>query len=114
MKHVVWTACTVAFFSSARLGELLASAMYKHDPTADLLWSDVNFPTPDSVLIMLKCAKKSGEIPGEFLDLFPFLGFDCCPVASLRKLLQLQQDAGTYSPDLPCFRFASGKNLTPC
>jgi hypothetical protein len=112
-KQVVWTACTVAFFSSARLGELLSSTMYKHDPTADLLWSDVNFPTPDSVLIRLKCAK-SGEIQGEFLDLFPFLGFDCCPVASMKKMLQLQQEVGSYSPDLPCFRFASGKNLTPC
>jgi len=112
-KQVVWTACTVAFFSSARLGKLLASGAHKHDPTANLLWSDIRFPTEDSVLIRLKCAK-SGDLQGEFLDLFPFTGFNCCPVASVHTLLQMQQEAGTYSPDLPVFRFASGKNLTSC
>jgi len=112
-KQVVWTACTTAFFSSARLGEILASSTYQHDPTSNLMWSDIRFPTEDSILIRLKCAK-SGEIQGEFLDLFPFLGFNCCPVASLHALMRMQQEAGTFSKDLPVFRFASGKNLTAC
>lgn len=110
-KQVVWAACTVAFFTSARLGELLASSAQSHDPTADLTWADVDFNTEDSILIRLKCAK-SGDTQGEFLDVFPFRGYDCCPVAALRLLRDMQMDAGIYSPSNPVFRFSNGKNLT--
>jgi hypothetical protein len=110
-KQVVWAACTLAFFTAARLGELLASAAHSHDPTADLTWRDIEFTSPDSILVRLKCAK-SGEVQGEYLDVFPFLGYECCPVASLYCLRELQKEAGILDPTLPVFRFDSGKNLT--
>jgi hypothetical protein len=110
-KQTVWTACIVAFFGSARLGEILASNSHSHDPTSNLMWSDIAFPTEDSVLIRLKCAK-SGDIQGEFLDLFPFKGFKCCPVKAVRTLMKMQMEAGIFDPNLPVFRFASGRNLT--
>ena len=110
-KQTVWSACTLAFFSAARMGELLASEVNLHDPTADLTWADVQFPSEDSILVRLKCTKSS-DVQGEFLDIFPFENFGCCPVASLKRLLLLQQDAGVYDPAKPVFRFADGRNLT--
>lgn len=111
-KQVVWAACTVAFFSSARLGELLPSHDWKHDPTSTLLWSDVNFTDGSSILIHLKLPK-SAVHQGEFLDVFPFLGYNCCPVLALRSLWSKQRLAGVAALDMPVFRFSSGKNLTP-
>jgi hypothetical protein len=101
-----------AFFPSARLGELLSSHDDYHDPTSDLTWADVRFNTPTSVLIRLKNSK-TGDIQGDFLDVFPFLNHNCCPVASIQALHKAQIDSRLHSPSSPVFRFASGKNLTP-
>ena len=46
------------------------------------------------------------------MDLFQFKGFHCCPVAALRALKAKQLAAGMDNPELPVFRFASGRNLT--
>lgn len=110
-RQVIWSACTAAFFASARLGELLASKENWHDPTADLTWSDVSFKEQGSVLIRLK-NPKSGDIGSEFLDLFPFPGFNCCPVLGLKALLMLQKTAGLGLPHQPVFRYGTGINLT--
>ncbi len=114
-KQVIWSAATTAFFASTRLGEILASEEQDFSPSSDLLWEDVIFtdtPGSESVLIRLK-QPKSGEKEGEYVDLFPFLGYNCCPVRTLRELRAQQIEAGTYHPSLPVFRFKSGANLTP-
>jgi len=110
-KQVVWAAATTAFFSSARMGELLATTPTMFDPVADLTWSDVRF-SEGSVMIHLK-VPKSGDKDGEFLDLFPFPGYNCCPVKSLEALWNKQSGAGMSVGADPVFRFNSGKNLTP-
>ena len=109
--QTVWTACTTAFFSSARLGEILSHRANAHDPTSDLLWRDVVFHAPDAILIQLK-SPKSMAPKGEILDLFSFSGYNCCPVRALHALRDLQVAAGLARPDAPVFRFRSGKNLT--
>jgi len=111
-KQVVWAAATAAFFSSARLGELLATAATSFDPVADLTWADVRFDESGSVLLHLK-VPKSGDRDGEFLDLFPFPGYGCCPVKALQALRTKQTAAGLEMGRDPVFRFRSGKNLTP-
>ena len=78
-KQLVWTCCTVTFFTSARLGELLASSEKLFDPTANLLWRDILFNSDDSALLRLKIPK-SAEKNGEFLDLFAFPDYNCCPI----------------------------------
>jgi hypothetical protein len=66
-KQVVWTLCVTAFFSSARLGELLAPSEHVMDPTSTLLWTDVQF-RDDSVLLHIR-SPKSGNVGGDFLDI---------------------------------------------
>ena len=55
---------------------------------------------------------KSGNREGEYVDLFTFPGYKCCPVKALLKLKALLSEAGVYGMDLPVFRFRSGSNLT--
>jgi hypothetical protein len=111
-KQVIWAACCTAFFGTTRLGEILASEENDFSPASDLTWADVRFTDlPDSILLRLK-QPKSGEKEGEFVDLFPFNGYNCCPVAALRELRAQQVEAGIYHPSLPVFRFKSGAYLT--
>lgn len=111
-KQTVWAASTLAFFSAARMGELLSSQITSFDPTSDLTWADIKFTSEDSILVRLKCAKSS-EVQGEFLDVFSFEYFGCCPVASLQRLLRMQKAADMFDPASPVFRFEDGRNLTP-
>jgi Phage integrase SAM-like domain len=108
-KQVVWAAATTAFFASARMGEILAKAA-RHHSKEDLTWADVRESSETSLLLRLKCPK-SGERQ-EFVDLFPFPGYNCCPVAALRALKAKQRAAGMAVDNQPVFRFASGVNLT--
>jgi len=110
-KQVVWAAATTSFFASARLGEILASEAQAFSPTSDLTWKDVVATSDKSFLIRIK-QPKSGEKEGEFIDLFSFSGYNCCPVKALKKLKLLQQKAGVFDISLPVFRFASGSFLT--
>jgi hypothetical protein len=109
-KIVFWALCTVAFFTSARLGELLSKAEYFFDPTSDLLWKDVKF-NDKHILIHIKNPKcKSKE--GDFLDIFEFAHKNCCPLLALTALKKFQMDKGYYSENMPVYRFINGKNLT--
>jgi len=110
-KQVVWAAATTCFFGTTRMGEILASQEKSFSPSSDLQWSDVRCSSPDSILIHLK-QPKSGIPGGEMVDLFPFPGFNCCPVQALKKLRAYQLEADIKDESLPVFRFGSGKNLT--
>ena len=110
-KQVIFAACTTGFFASTRMGEILASETYHFDPSSNLTWNDVTITSGGSLLLRLK-QPKSGEKEGEFVDLFPFPGYNCCPVKVLRKLEELQLQNGIHDLHMPVFRFPSGAFLT--
>jgi len=110
-KQVIYAASTTAFFASTRLIEILASAESAHAPDSDLTWQDVMFDPSGSVIIRIK-QPKSGHREGEYVDLFRFPGYNCCPVKALLSLKKKQIEAGVFDLHLPVFRFASGSNLT--
>jgi len=109
-KQVVFTACTTGFYASTRMGEILASREFSHAPLSDLTWADVKESSDTSLLLRLK-QPKSGE-QAEFVDLSPFPGYQCCPVAAIRELKALQQKEACFDLDKPVFRFKNGRNLT--
>jgi len=111
-KQVVWTAATTSFFGSTRLGEILASESKEFSPSSDLTWQDVALSSSNSFLIRIK-QPKSGEKEGEYVDIFPFSGYNCCPVKALKKLRTLQKIKGVYDSAKPVFRFSTGSYLTP-
>lgn len=105
----IWAACLVAFFTSARMGELLAASEASFDPSSTLKWGDVKFRPDGSALLLINIAK-SGQ--AEFLDVFPFPGQGCCPMAALSRQKSLQAKAGLLSLESPVFRMRDGTNLT--
>jgi hypothetical protein len=109
-KQVVWAACTLSFFTSARLGEILAAQTRKFDRFSTLTWENVLFLDKNEVLVYIPSTKTSTR--GEFIDLFPLKDHPCCPVAALKKLATLQEALPNHSKTNPVFTFESGSYLT--
>jgi hypothetical protein len=107
-KQVFWSACVTAFFGSFRLSEILSKSEWNYNETETLLWSDVKFTGPDSVLIHIT-VEKSRNIKGAFIDLFRFSGHNCCPVSCLKALYDVSNSA--VNSNKPVFSFESGKLL---
>jgi hypothetical protein len=109
-KIAVWGACCLGYFGAFRAGELLSKKETVFDKFSDLLWKDVTF-FENGAEIKLKAPKIS--VPGgELVDVFSFPDSKFCPVHALKRLKTWQQKAGIWDPELPVFRFGSGKNLT--
>lgn len=108
-KQVIWTACVVAFCGSFRLSEILSKNEWSFNKTETLLWSDVKFTGPNSVLIHVQ-VEKTRNVKGAYIDLFEFDGHGCCPVKSLKNLANMSHLA--IQSDKPVFSFKSGKLLT--
>jgi len=109
-KQTVWTSCVLSFFTSARLGELLAASEDRFDPTSTLVWADVTVRKDGSAILTTRMPK-SGR--AEFLDVFHFPGHGCCPTEALALHKELQQKAGLAASGGPVFRMEDGRNLTP-
>jgi hypothetical protein len=105
-KAVCWTACTLAFFGSFRMSELLCPAdnVYNADT---LVWSDVIFHDALSVTVTIR-HPKSNKAGGERVDVFKFAGHNCCPVKALLTLKKLRNAA----PHEPVFAFSDTEYLS--
>jgi hypothetical protein len=110
-QQTIWAACTVAFFTSARMGELLSPADGYFDPTSTLTWGCVQQRGDGSYLLHVRLPK-SGQKEGEFLDVFPFDYHGCCPVAALRRHAELRAQSGGIVLGEPVFTFPTGKYLS--
>jgi len=109
-KNVVWSAACLAFFGSLRFGEILSSKENAFNPSETLLWSDIKFVEGVSALLHIKVTKNCSK-EGEFVDIFPFPGHNCCPLASLANLKKSREGGGGWESK-PVFAFKSGKLLT--
>ena len=106
-KQVVWSAFTLAFFGSFRMGELLSPQENSFSPKDTLLWKDVKFLSPSHIIVHIKTPKS--RLPdGEFVDIFEFGGHNVCPVKALARL----RDSTLVAQDSPVFQFSNGKFLT--
>ena len=106
-KAAFWAACTVAFFGSFRMGELLClnNDSFSRDT---LLWSDVIFEEKNSVTIHVR-HPKSNKQGGEKIVVFSFIGHNCCPV---RALLGFKNACSPLNCMLPVFTLPDGTYLT--
>jgi len=108
-KIVIWAACTMAFFTCSRMGELLADSASYTDKITTLCWKNVKFYDSGDILVFLPSTKMS-KTKGDFIDIFPFPEKLCCPSKALADLYHFSVHA--KNPDSPVFRFKSGKYLT--
>jgi hypothetical protein len=84
-KQVVWAAVTTAFFTLARMGELLSPEESSFDPNTTLLWDQVLFQRDGRITLHISLPKiASKEV--DFLDFYPFTEKICCPVLALNPL----------------------------
>jgi hypothetical protein len=104
----VWAACCVAFFSSCRMGELLAPSKFNFDKFSTLLWRDIQLSN-SKTKIHIKSPKNGCP---EKIYLFPVKVKKFCPVLALKELKDTQISYGMFHDDLPVFRLESGHNLT--
>jgi hypothetical protein len=111
LKHVIWAAALMAFFGSMRLGEILASEDKAFSPTSDSTWLDVQTTKNNLFLLRIK-QPNSGEKEGEYVDIFPFSGYNCCPVKAIHKLKSLQAKENVFDERKLVFTFGSGVFLT--
>jgi len=111
-SQCLWTAGVLAFFGTIRMGELLAPGESFFDPTATLIWDDIVFREEDDSFIIHLRLPKTHIKEGEFVDIFKFPHFGCCPVAALKKLKRLEKESGFGNPFDPVFVLPSGKFLT--
>ena len=110
-KQIFWTVCTVCFFSSCRMGELLASHENGFDPATTLVWENVRISISNEVLIFIPYTKTTG-FKGKIIDLFEIKGNKNCPVSAIRRLKRMIETEENYNPKKPVFSFKTGKNLT--
>jgi hypothetical protein len=110
-QQTIWAASLVGFFSSARMGELLAPHEVGLDPTATLTWGCVQYRDDGSVLLHIRLPKMMTP-EGDFVDLFPFPESSLCPVAALTRMYWQQKEAGLGGLESAVFTYATGKQLT--
>jgi hypothetical protein len=111
-KQAIWTLCTVAFFGAFRLGELLAKTKTTFDKTTTLLTKHISFQQNTNAWTIWIRQPKSKNPQGETVFLFPFNNTQFCPVNAMCTYIQLLQNCSLYHPDMPVFRFQSGRNIT--
>jgi len=96
-KQAVWAASTVAFFTSARMGELLFTSSANSSKT--LTWKNIFFYENR---IMIKLDSRKNSYQGGLLDVFEVAKESYCPVTALIKLRDL---VSVVDPDLKGFVF---------
>jgi len=109
-KQVVWTVFLTSFFSSCRMGELVAPTEKTFDPSTTLLWKHVVI-TDSYVNIFIPFTKTKG-LKGHLIEIFPFEMKNCCPYTALKGWETYAKKTGFYEKNLPVFTFESGKFLT--
>ena len=110
-KQVFWTACTVCFFTSCRMGELVPTNEKSFDPATTLLWGNVRKMDETEFTLFIPYSKTTG-FKGKIVDVFEIDSDKNCPAAALRRLWKMAVDTKGFSVNKPVFSFSSGKNLT--
>jgi hypothetical protein len=110
-KQVIWSACSIAFFTSVRLGEILSSKVFSFDPKTTLLWQNVKFMSKNEILMYVP-STKTKRCKGDFVDIFPLGKNNGCPVKALKKLLELSLIRKKFDNEQPVFKLDNGKLLT--
>ena len=110
-KQVVWSACTVCFYSSCRMGELLPAFEKGFDPLTTLLWENIQFGDNKEIMLFVPFSKTKG-FDGKIIDIYPVAVSKTCPASALIRLKKLASANGILNPKSPVFALKSGKNFT--
>ncbi len=93
-RQVFWSICTLAFYGSLRLGEILCQKEFSFHPVDTFLWSDIFWASKDHIILHLRNTKTAKN---DFVD-SPVSS--TCPVSALLKLRSLLQSCYSFSPGI--------------
>ena len=110
-KQIFWTACTLCFFTSCRMGELVPSQERNFDASTTLLWDNVREINNTEFIMFVPYSKTTG-FKRKIVDIFEIKGDKNCPAAAIRKLRKMMREKTDFKSNVPVFSFHSGKNLT--
>jgi hypothetical protein len=111
-KLVFWTVSLLAFWSSARMGELLEKEQNSIDVIRVITWEKIKPLQETDLTIFLAVPKTSEQPEGVVVDIFSFEDKRYCAVDHLHKLYRLCREQGLGKPADCVFKLFSGDILT--
>jgi len=111
LKQALWAVCVICFYTSCRMGELVAKKDNCFDEKTTLTWENVKFLENNEALIFLPYTKTTG-LKGAIVDIFPLKDTKNCPMEALKTLKVMSKENHVYSKSLPVFSYSKNKHLT--
>ena len=109
-KQTFWTACTVSFYTSCRMGELLCENEWVYCKDTVRTWRNVKQTDDNEWIVYVPYVKTKG-FEGKILDIFLIEKNSTCPATALSELWKISE-VSKAKLDSPVFKFQSGKGLT--
>ena len=110
MRSLVWAGSLLAFWGSARIGELMGPSASAFDPKSTLLWSDVKL-SDDMVKLWVRSPKVSSPT-GDILEVFQVPDISLDPITAVKHYMSFRRRVDQGSEDLPFFIEENGKFFT--
>jgi len=112
-KRLIWSACTMLFFSACRASEILSHSVTVFDSvfgfTDNKIQLLANTSGEKKISLELTSPKESKSKIPVIIEVFPAATADICPVAAWEKWQNCRQVSG---PGGPHYRFDNGKPFT--
>jgi integrase len=102
----VWAACSLAFFTSCRMGELISSLKTEIGP---LTWGDIKLKK-NKAKLKIKWSKTSNA--PEYMYIFRTGNKKICPVSALQQLKFFQIKHNTFNDNESVFKLNNSTYLT--
>ena len=83
---VIWTACLLCFWTSARFGELISTSESNLDLIRAVTWNKLKFSTEENYTLFVPIPKTSEEKEGFIVDILSYSDLRYCPVNFINKL----------------------------
>ena len=112
--QVIWAYCTLAFWGSFRMSEILASGngTKQYQICNAITWQRIFSPNSSQLTISVKLPKVMKHNKSDAVDVYKYIDTKYCPVFQLLTLRNLMHAANLFKPSDQIFRLASGKLLT--
>ena len=110
--QLIWTACTLGFWGSFRMSELLPTGEQPHQVCNALSWKKVFKPNTNQLTITVKFPKSMKDGSSDAVNVYRYMDENYCPVTQLCKLYNIAIDLGKFDPNDLIFRLQSGALLT--
>ena len=109
-KQIIWTAGTISFYTSCRMGEIVCGSKDGFDPKTTVTWENVIFLDEGEAIVQIPYTKTTG-LKGSILNVFPTKN-STCPFEALKTLKTMSENYGMFGKKKPIFEFKTGIFLT--